>query len=112
MYKRQAMSFGDRSHRERLLKITIPENLYYDGLFDDIFRQYTSSHTLERVKDVYKRQALSNGIGDEVLQVSRLRYLHEQPAGFGIGLDGDGGVLGDGVAGNHLVVCGLSLIHI
>ena len=45
-----AMSFGDRSPRERLLKITIPENLDYDGLFDDIFRQYTSSHTLERVK--------------------------------------------------------------
>ena len=47
---RTAMSFGDRSPRERLLKITIPENLDYDGLFDDIFRQYTSSHTLERVK--------------------------------------------------------------
>lgn len=45
-----AMSFGERSPRERLLKITIPENLDYDGLFDDIFRQYTSSHTLERVK--------------------------------------------------------------
>lgn len=45
-----AMRFGDRSPRERLLKITIPEDLDYDGLFDDIFRQYTSSHTLERVK--------------------------------------------------------------
>lgn len=45
-----AMSFGDRSPRERLLKITIPENLDYDGSFDDIFRQYTFSHTLERVK--------------------------------------------------------------
>ena len=45
-----AMNFGDRSPRERLLKITIPENLDYDGLFDDIFDQYTSGHTLERVK--------------------------------------------------------------
>lgn len=45
-----AMSFGDRSPRERLLKITIPEDLDYDGSFDDIFRQYTFSHTLERVK--------------------------------------------------------------
>mgnify|MGYP001694788732 CR=1 FL=1 len=52
------------------------------------------------------RPTLCDGIGDEVLQVSRLRDLHEEPAGFGIGLDGDGGVLGDGVAGNHLVVCG------
>ena len=44
------LDFGTRRTDERLLKITIPENLDYDGLFDDIFRQYTSSHTLERVK--------------------------------------------------------------
>ena len=44
------LDFGTRRIDERLLKITIPENLDYDGLFDDIFRQYTSSHTLERVK--------------------------------------------------------------
>ena len=45
-----AMSFGDRSPRERLLKITIPEDLDYEGLFDDLFAQYTTSHTLVRVK--------------------------------------------------------------
>lgn len=45
-----ALHFGQRDSGERILKITIPENLDYDGLFDDIFRQYTSSHTLERVK--------------------------------------------------------------
>lgn len=33
-----------------LLSITIPESLDYDGLFDDLFDQYTRSHTLERVK--------------------------------------------------------------
>lgn len=45
-----ALHFGQKGSGERILKITIPENLDYDGLFDDIFRQYTSSHTLERVK--------------------------------------------------------------
>lgn len=33
-----------------MLKITIPENLDYDSLFDDIFAQYTRRCTLTRVK--------------------------------------------------------------
>lgn len=42
--------FGAGSAEERELKITIPENLDYDGLFDDLFRQYTRSAELDRVK--------------------------------------------------------------
>ena len=34
----------------RTLKITIGENQDYDGLFDDIFETYTTSHDLFRVK--------------------------------------------------------------
>ena len=41
---------GERDARERLLKITIPENLDYDGLFDDLFEKYTRKHSLVRVK--------------------------------------------------------------
>ena len=44
--------FGAGAADERELKITIPENLDYDGLFDDLFRQYTHSAELERVKTV------------------------------------------------------------
>ena len=29
---------------------TIPENLDYDGLFDDIFERYTTRHELAKVK--------------------------------------------------------------
>lgn len=36
--------------KARVLKITIPESLDYDGLFDDIFAQYTRRSTLTRVK--------------------------------------------------------------
>lgn len=32
-----AVNFGQRSESERVLKITIPESLDYDGLFDDLF---------------------------------------------------------------------------
>ena len=44
------LDFGTRRTDERLLKITIPENLDYDGLFDDLFDTYTTAYTLERVK--------------------------------------------------------------
>lgn len=43
-------SFGETRVQERDLKITIPENLEYAGLFDDIFATYTQKHYLESVK--------------------------------------------------------------
>ena len=42
--------FGETAASSRQLKITIPENLDYDGLFDDIFERYTTRHELVRVK--------------------------------------------------------------
>lgn len=45
-----AYGFGKPGTHKRILKITIPENLDYDGLFDDIFEKYTSSAVLEKVK--------------------------------------------------------------
>lgn len=44
------LEFGAPSRFHRRLKITIPESFNYEGLFDDIFRQYTRSWQLERVK--------------------------------------------------------------
>ena len=41
--------FGER-HGNRQLKITIPENLDYNDLFDDLFKKYTSSWELVRVR--------------------------------------------------------------
>jgi hypothetical protein len=38
------------NERERVLKITIPETLDYQGVFDDLFAQYCVSSKLERVK--------------------------------------------------------------
>ena len=45
-----SLGFGAGAEEERELKITIPENLDYDGLFDDLFQKYTRSAELERVK--------------------------------------------------------------
>ena len=41
--------FGE-NRAARQLKITIPENLDYDGLFDDILEKYTSGYELIRVR--------------------------------------------------------------
>ena len=44
------LGFGNESQEERILRITIPENLDYDGLFDDLLGEYTKFWNLERVK--------------------------------------------------------------
>ena len=45
-----AVNFGTPKALERTLKITIPENLDYDGLFDDLLKAHTKSYSLERVR--------------------------------------------------------------
>lgn len=35
---------------QKELKINIPENLEYDGIFDDLFKEYTNKATLQRVR--------------------------------------------------------------
>jgi len=44
------VKFGEGQSNTRILRITIPENLDYEGLFDEIFARYTQSAVLERVR--------------------------------------------------------------
>ena len=44
------LRFGHEATENRVLRITIPENIDFDGLFDEIFGEYTLSAELERVK--------------------------------------------------------------
>ncbi len=44
------LNMGEKSASYRHLRITIPETLEYDGLFDDLFAKYTSRHELTKVK--------------------------------------------------------------
>ena len=45
-------SFGEKreSNLEKTLRITIPEDLDYAGVFDDLFEEYTQEHRLTSVK--------------------------------------------------------------
>ena len=42
--------FGEGNGLRRTLKVVIPEDLDYAGIFDDLFAQYTRKATLERVQ--------------------------------------------------------------
>lgn len=77
-----ATNFGESKSPERNLKITIPENLDYDGLFDDIFQKYTTHAQLMRVKTTslgtlyelhYKITLRKQGISKEFLDELRCR---------------------------------------
>lgn len=46
----QKVRFGESKVQEKELRITIPENLDYTGIFDDLFELYTKSHQLVSVK--------------------------------------------------------------
>lgn len=43
---------GKRGALYKVLHITIPEDLDYTGVFDDVLKEYTRSHELEQVKTV------------------------------------------------------------
>ena len=44
--------FGESSKQERILKITVPESLDFEGKFDSVLQKYLTSYTLEEVKTV------------------------------------------------------------
>lgn len=44
------ISFGNGSNEEKTLKITVPEGLDFEGIFDDIFERYTTKADLVEVK--------------------------------------------------------------
>lgn len=77
-----AVRFGGGNAKERSLKITIPESLDYDGLFNDLFEKYTAFAELERVKTSnmgtmyeldYKIVLKSNSVPKEFLDALRCR---------------------------------------
>ena len=44
------LRFGEENDKHRNLKITVPENVDYETLFEDLFEQYTGSHELVKVR--------------------------------------------------------------
>ncbi len=44
------LGYGVRRVEQKELKINIPENLEYDGIFEDLFKEYTYKVSLQRVR--------------------------------------------------------------
>ena len=50
LYDRLEFGAGEKKNLYKTLNVTIPEDLDYTGVFDDIFTEYTIEHNLSRVK--------------------------------------------------------------
>lgn len=44
------LDFGTKKNADKILSVTIPEDLNYTTVFDDLFEKYTTAHDLVRVK--------------------------------------------------------------
>lgn len=50
IYFLYVIDYGNKGSGEKTLKITIPENMHYEGVFDDVFDQYLSQSMLMNVE--------------------------------------------------------------
>lgn len=50
MFMLNMFHFGVKKTFQKILKITIPEDLDYEGVFDDLFSKFTKEHELRRVR--------------------------------------------------------------
>ncbi|ABR46540.1 conserved hypothetical protein [Alkaliphilus metalliredigens QYMF] len=50
IYGLYTFNYGDRGQVNKILKITVPENLNYEGLFDDLFQEHLIDYSLASVK--------------------------------------------------------------
>lgn len=50
MFMVERLGFFEKKTINKKLKITIPENLNFEGIFDEILKKYTKSYTLEKIK--------------------------------------------------------------
>lgn len=44
--------FGEKNYEEQLLKVFVPENLDYTNIFNNIFEEYTTKYSVDRVKTI------------------------------------------------------------
>jgi hypothetical protein len=50
MFTLNVFNFGAKKNSQKLLKITIPEDLDYEGAFDEVFAQFTTAFELKKIR--------------------------------------------------------------
>ena len=46
----EKINFGTNREKNMALKIVVPEDLNFEGVFDDILKKYTNSYSIERIR--------------------------------------------------------------
>ncbi len=86
----KALRFGNSDAGVRLLKITVPEDLDYEGCFEDIFRKYLKEYTYDEVRTTNMgslyRLTLSLTIKDNVSSKDFLDELRTRNGNLDISL--------------------------
>jgi len=70
--------FGNISNSMRKLKITIPEDLDYTEVFDDIFKTYTNKVELEKVKTTNLGSMFELNYNIELKDLSKEKHLLDE----------------------------------
>jgi uncharacterized membrane protein YhiD involved in acid resistance len=50
MFVLNLVNFGVKKTSQKLLKLVVPEDLDYEGAFDDVFKEYTTGYELKKVR--------------------------------------------------------------
>ena len=70
--------FGENSKEPKQLRITIPENLDYDGIFDDLFEKYTRRYKLIEAKTTNMGSLFELTYTIEMKEISQEKELIDQ----------------------------------
>ncbi len=73
-----SMSGSGNDNGERNIRVTVPENLDYAGLFDDLFRRYTSASSLVQVRTVNMGSLYSLHYQVHLKDISKEKELIDQ----------------------------------
>ena len=74
--------YADKTNEEKNLRVTIPENLDYTGVFDDLFEKYTVSHKQLSIKTTnmgsmyeitYRIKMIEDELEKELIDAIRMR---------------------------------------
>lgn len=50
MFVLSLLNFGAKKTSQKTLKITVPEDLHYEGAFDEVLKEFTTGYELRKVK--------------------------------------------------------------
>jgi hypothetical protein len=66
-----ACSSGKKKKQKKILKVAVPENIDYDGLFDEVLEKYTNAYNLQSIR------IISGGTVTELTYAVRVKDMAE-----------------------------------